>query len=414
MAKSSNLTDDMVVQILSRLPPKSLMRFKCVHKLWCDLIDSPSFVASHLSNSNLKSKSDSSTSIVVKHTVKNVEDDRKHVLLSLLNVCKDVSDDDDRVEDLGAVYPLLSISSPNFEIAGYCDGIFCLSLHLCPEDIALVNPAIMEFQFLPKSCLLLPPPQPDVADGVDTITNAIGFGYDSKAETYKAVRIVKFLPGPRKAEVCTLGADSWREVKFEIDCSVIWTPSFYFYFKGVFYWFATDLHNNDFILTFDMGEEVFRNIPVPYDSLERFAWNCSLAVWNESIALFCYCKDEGTGLSIFDIWEMDDSTDGVKSPWSKKRLTIESVPSIEIPLVFWKNDELLLTATDGCVVSFNIRTQKLKDLPIHGIENPLYIQAVLYAESLVSVRGGSQPLAIDPNRSTGSVSFELYFYPRHV
>ncbi|TQD82904.1 hypothetical protein C1H46_031568 [Malus baccata] len=376
MAKSSNLTDDMVVQILSRLPPKSLMRFKCVHKLWYDLIDSPSFVASHLSNSNLKSKSDSSTSIVVKHTVKNVEDDRKHVLLSLLNVCKDVSDDDDRVEDLGAVYPLLSISSPNFEIAGYCDGIFCLSLHLCPEDIALVNPAIMEFQFLPKSCLLLPPPQPDVADGVDTITNAIGFGYDSKAETYKAVRIVKFLPGPRKAEVYTLGADSWREVKFEIDCSVIWTPSFYFYFKGVFYWFATDLHNNDFILTFDM-------------------------VWNESIALFCYCKDEGTGLSIFDIWEMDDSTDGVKSRWSKKRLTIDSVPSIEIPLVFWKNDELLLTATDGCVVSYNIRTQKLKDLPIHGIENPLYIQAVLYAESLVSVRGGLQPLAIDPNRSTG-------------
>ncbi|RXH82233.1 hypothetical protein DVH24_036574 [Malus domestica] len=54
----------MVVEILSRLPPKSLMRFKCVQKSWHNLINSPSFVAMQLSNSL-------TSSIIEQHTVLN-------------------------------------------------------------------------------------------------------------------------------------------------------------------------------------------------------------------------------------------------------------------------------------------------------------------------------------------------------
>ncbi|KAA8516855.1 hypothetical protein F0562_017327 [Nyssa sinensis] len=47
----SDLPTDAVADILSRLPPKSLLQFRCVSKPWCALIDSPNFIKSHLKRS---------------------------------------------------------------------------------------------------------------------------------------------------------------------------------------------------------------------------------------------------------------------------------------------------------------------------------------------------------------------------
>lgn len=56
MASSSSwylLPEDLVIdQILSRLPVKSLMRFKSVCKRWHSLPTNPSFIASHLKHRN--------------------------------------------------------------------------------------------------------------------------------------------------------------------------------------------------------------------------------------------------------------------------------------------------------------------------------------------------------------------------
>lgn len=91
------------------------------------------------------------------------------------------------------------------------------------------------------------------------------------------------------------------------------------------------------------------------------------------------------------------TSDQVKSPWSAKLLTIESETRIEIPLAFWKSDELYMVATDGRIVSCNICTQKFKYLLIDGIEdNPC--TEVVYVESIVSVKGDNKLKGTDPNR----------------
>ncbi|RXI09670.1 hypothetical protein DVH24_033621 [Malus domestica] len=61
--KTSKIGQDLLVNILSTLPPKSLMRFKCVAKWWHALINDPRFVDKHLSHSLLD---DQSTRVLLK------------------------------------------------------------------------------------------------------------------------------------------------------------------------------------------------------------------------------------------------------------------------------------------------------------------------------------------------------------
>lgn len=45
--ENNYLPSDLLREILCKLPVKSLLRFRCVSKMWCSLIDSPDFISMH-------------------------------------------------------------------------------------------------------------------------------------------------------------------------------------------------------------------------------------------------------------------------------------------------------------------------------------------------------------------------------
>ncbi|KAK9010706.1 hypothetical protein V6N11_043577 [Hibiscus sabdariffa] len=262
---------------------------------------------------------------------------------------------------------------PCLQLLGHCDGIICLSDYR--DDIVLCNPATRESMVLPESSL------PCYSPGSNLIpqTSALGFGYDVKTHHCKVVRIVSYweersgsdLPHHSRVEVYSLATGSWKEIDVKVPAYVWYSPCFETYFNGAFHWYAIDNNRNEVILSFHMGSEAFQAIPMP-----------------SALSL-------GTEKS-FEIYVMKEY--GVRESWTKI-LTIGPLTKVEMPLAFWKNDEILMEGSDGLVVSYNLKTQELKDLPIYGV--PKSFATLVYVNSLVSVKGGNQMLGEGDNTDFG-------------
>nr|BEL64094.1 hypothetical protein [Pyrus pyrifolia] len=383
--------EDKVVEILSRLPPKSLMRFKCIRKSWCTLIKSPSFVAKHLSNS-MDNNLSSSTSILLNRSQAHIFPDESwkyEILWSIINL----SIDSDKhnlhydVEDLNIPFPMED-HHPVL-IHGCCNGIVCV---ITGKNVVLCNPGIREFRQLPDSCLLLPHPKGKFE--LETTFQAMGFGYDCKAKQYKVVRIIENceysddeqtyyhrIALPHTAEVYTMASNSWKEIKIDISSKTYsWSCSVYL--KGFFYLYATD--GKEYILSFDLGNEIFHIIQFPTSRESGFSFDY-IFLRNESLVSFCSRFDPSEDSQSCEIWVMDDY-DGVKSSWTKL-LTVGPLQGIKQPLTFWKSDELLMLASDGRATSYNCSTRNLKYIHIPlTVSEVIDFEALIYVETIVPIK----------------------------
>ncbi|KAG5537183.1 hypothetical protein RHGRI_024572 [Rhododendron griersonianum] len=155
---------------------------------------------------------------------------------------------------------------------------------------------------------------------------------------------------------------------------------------GVYYWWTGYA-----ILTFDMGMEVFRVIPAPFIlPSEIYCCYCDLTLYdNDRIALYQFKDVLESGIDKWcDVWVM-----GVEGSWIKQ-FTVGPLPGIVAPMGFWKNGELLfLTNTPQNygyhfeqLVMYNSSTQQNRHLGPKG--NRATFEALVYHESLVSVKGG--------------------------
>nr|QDB64795.1 S locus F-box protein 1 [Prunus dulcis] len=399
--------------ILPRLPSKSLMRFKCVRKSWYTLINNPTFVENHLSNS-MQSKL--STCVLFSRFVQSdANSDEKELAFSFIYLRNDYDDAEHNVnfvvEDIkfplssGRFIGLEDVESPS--ILGHCNGIVCLSP--CSDNLVLCNPSIKEIKLLPKSGL------------PDWWGCALGFGYDPKSKNYKVSRIASYqaeidglIPPPR-VEIYTLSTDSWREIKnncLETDTTCFFPDYFQMYFQGICYWVGYDQpkqsveyedeEQKPMVILFDTGDEIFHNILLPdsfymYEEGSAYAYEMSyimysdlrIILWNGSVALFgfnpCSALPESYG-----VWVLD-GFDGAKGSWTK-HLTFEPLIGIKRVLEFWKSDEILMVTENGHVVSYNLETEKLKNLPMN---NPSDFETIVYVNSLVPITGGNKLENVD-------------------
>ncbi|KAE8729775.1 Detected protein of unknown function [Hibiscus syriacus] len=363
------LPEMLVLEILSKLHVKSLIRFRCVCKPWSSSFETPHFITKHHRN-NLKNNN---LNLLIKRCHGATRDDIHY--FSQLSTEKDQNF---RVKH--------NIHLPFFEnfvhaplVHGPCNGILCLAEPVVGHNVALWNPSTREFKILPQSTVQRPP-------GLEyTSFDRLGFGYDSQTDDFKVVIFVSncftweneegmsiYSHSIDQVELYSLKSDSWKEISFSgvdgYDSSL-----FNNYVSGFIYWQACTV--DDLILSFDMVNEKFSTSPLPEfgGSLEQYYLD--LLDFNGFLGAIFYPR-EGTNKS-FDLWVMNGS-------WTKQ-FSVESILGAERPLGFWKNGELFLESSDQELVLFDPSIKELRNLGIHAYQETMRITT--YVESLVTLNG---------------------------
>ncbi|XVF83299.1 hypothetical protein PTKIN_Ptkin16aG0475600 [Pterospermum kingtungense] len=359
-----NWQSDMLIEILLKLPVKSIVRFKCVAKSWCHLFQSPGFISQHLSVSK-KNKQH----LVVYYRDRNND----NIVMRLFLDQALVSYRDDLPRQ---VLPSHFSSLRSFE---FCvdNGLFCL--HDPGNSVlALWNPATREFKILPECT------QKNIPPRVKTDRHAFGFGFDPLSNDYKLIFMWDCFPSEYEQEarehaVYTMSTDSWRvfkeeEVEFFEDCFVC--DNFNnACVNGVYYWQTFKSGVVDFkVLAFNLSTEVFHLIDSPLSETcgQLLPLHDRIAIWDTHLYPDVKISNE--------VWVLNDD----QGHWTKV-LKIEPALEAYKMFGFWKNGKVLVESIRGQLLLYDLESEEAKELGIQTREGGDFLLVYTYEESLVAI-----------------------------
>jgi F-box interacting protein len=368
-----SLPAEIVTQILLLLPIKSILTCICVCKPWKTLIQNPTFVSSHLHHSITNNNNNNNHFLLFKPCSLNPEDEIKE--LYALHDNKN----DNFTQHTTFDFPL---HVPGLNGIYTCNGLVCLTDHI--YNFVLWNPSV-------RKCMQLPSP-PNVTYKSHA---SIGFGFDAKNNDFKVVRIVinqnrhNLQKDRPVVEVYSLSTGEWRMITDPSPpiCTLSRRAPNAFV-NGALHWiamkWAKDRKVHCFILVFDLGDEVFREIMLP--KIQLYDPSYSVNVYGNSIAFFqdrasyyvygnfAFLQGRAT-----DIWLMKEY--GVTSSWTMVLTVAHGKELTPIrPIGFRRNGEVILIMHYGRLVSQDLETREKKDLRITAMK---YAFVDSYVESLV-------------------------------
>jgi F-box interacting protein len=275
---SEQLPHDFQIEILVRLPVKSLLRFQCVSKSFESLISSAGFISTH-TNHNESTKN---YAHLFTGRFSRIENDEEKKDLRCFQF------DDSFREFQKLEFPSQFPSYECFVNALDCRGLILL-IHPflfdgdCFESFTLWNPAI-------RMNLSLPRPGNDV--GVpDQCYSVHGFGFDPKSDDYKVLRIMYeydhiFSPG---VKLFKLSTGAWEIVRFLDDFHYpIGTWDLQAFVNGASHWLGRHSSKKELVvMLFHMFNEEFRVMKLP-DVLATRHLISSLEVTGGLLSLMYY------------------------------------------------------------------------------------------------------------------------------
>ncbi|XP_059450867.1 F-box protein CPR1-like [Corylus avellana] len=347
------LPEDLLREILLRLPVKHLVRFRSVSKSWSALLKSRDFTTTHLNRS------------------------ANHGCHLLVYGLRDKRDSLSLISGK-ALDVAVKIKTPEKGmVMGSCNGLVCL--YNGKKNITLWNPATREHKILPT--LGIDPNSPNTL-GIDDI---VGFGYH--LNDYKVVRILYFDDEPSdsaQVEVYSTSTGCWRVFDAIVPC-VIRKLNSSVILKGVPYWigcyFTSNIRYRESVVYFDMGKEVFRHVHTPSAAEGSYCtYGKKLGVLNESLAIICnHCT---TVSNFVDIWVMMKDDDGVDHERWIKVQRIGPFPSFRMLLGCWRDGVLVWQNDNDELLVYDPNINAVNKLSPYGVV-PTLSRVFTYMESLV-------------------------------
>ncbi|GMQ11322.1 hypothetical protein CsSME_00053989 [Camellia sinensis var. sinensis] len=343
--------DEMVVEILQRLPTKSLIQFRSVSKSWNSLITSPNFINSHLNHSltsnTYKNSYDNLPLLIVRQCISVPPPRTEHYKL-----CIDTEEAFDEYKQLE--FPFKTCRLNFFFAIGSAKGLFCFFEQ---DRYFLWNPSIRKSMAIPKPT-------------IKTSFHRHGFGFDPRNNDYKVVRIDNFYPTKDEPtthiEVYSLNAGLWKMSSTAINSypdgiTLGYTERFASYLEGAVHFVANMKKSNDpLILSFDLSDEVFQTMMLPNGKV-GVRTEMSTSVFGGLLSLLCY---EYTAVNkSCSIWIMKEY--GVVDSWCKQ-FTVDLSGGIA---------QILKILIGNGIGLLDTKSEALKDLlEIY----PIYVEGVLF------------------------------------
>ncbi|RDX79670.1 putative F-box protein, partial [Mucuna pruriens] len=347
---------DVVMNILKRLPVKSLIRLKCVSKEWLKVLDGNHY----FTQEHLRHSAHNNAFLLLQR----IPRQPRPLPFSSCLIAPDAT----------LVHPLFTHIAA--KIVASCNGLLCLR---DKTHLSLFNPATRQIKHLPPTTLF----------GF----HYVGFGFSPASNDYKIVRIsmcvfdqldqVLILDDVRvdRAQVYSLATGSWREID-AVNLRPLCLVSSSVSTAGTIFWLATMASDSDadseFVVSFDIGRESFAllNGP-PLPPSPTLPYSNVLAVCNDKLAMFRHYIIGIFESCCFDLWVLEDVHTHTHTRARESWVKMEELSRHD-----YRGLETVLSL-------FNPLTNELKKLPAHT-HDFCYVPFT-YSESLVPLHNINSP-----------------------
>ncbi|KAH0651180.1 hypothetical protein KY285_031293 [Solanum tuberosum] len=394
---SDYLPQELLLDIFTKLPVKSILRCRSVCKSWYSLLTSPSFTFTHLNRKR-------DDHMLIRNYAKNT---RRIDMYPLFGNNARLDPDD----FLDFLFRRGSVS-----IVGSFNGILCLADTDTDTDtlthLYFCNLSIRKSVKLPEPVYL--------CNDRNTFGYTLGFGFDPVTNDYKVVRVVhtKGHSVSPHADLYKLSTGVWEDITHVLGPYIFIAIAPQVYVNGACHWITTKLEftpaRRDWrvIVVFNMHDETFSDMILPSNLINESQTHFDevfLFVLEESLCLVDNNYDKREPIKIWmmkeygapDSWEKQFSIQNYHFPqhiplrddifWtpycgSTAPTEFEIATDFMKPMAIRKNGEILWKGNQRLLVSVDHTIDRFKDVDIGNSSNdwcynPRYVN--FYKESLV-------------------------------
>ncbi|XP_027121474.1 F-box/kelch-repeat protein At3g06240-like [Coffea arabica] len=385
------IPQELMTDILLRLPVKSVGKFRCVSKPWRSLLSDPLFIKAHL-NLHLH---DPQNFIFISF--------KDYNALRITNLATIISTSSDSFDNAGVSRKLPLLENLLYpKIVGSCNGlvlvleerlrknwmVLFLDVGLGgdsfpdkeqvpgPDTAYLINPTTMELVKLPSRPY-----------SWEALNNGDGFGYDSSNDDYKFVTLSRNhdpVAEPASSsdaflDVFSVKSRTWKRID-SLPCDLQIGPGVWL--NGAIHWLA--LFDDSLIVAFDLISEEFKPLPGPNTTIPphqggSYLRTRKLVVLGGCLAMMVADDQENLPSHEIDIWMMKEY--GVGESWTKFSVPIPEGEAFCQPICLLGDDNVVLRSSGWKFFVHNLREGSTT--VVAGIQG-IFGDVVGFSESLVS------------------------------